>query len=81
MRSSHPEYQEEDYQTILSGLQIGFGKTHHGSVLPFPFKLLDEMCDLQCLKKFGFHWENMNKKNMEGFKDQELDRLDELFGV
>lgn len=77
----HPERREADYEAILHGLKLGFGKSNHGSVLPFPFKILDEMCELQCLKTFGFHWENMNKKNYKESKEKELDCLEELFSV
>lgn len=59
---SHSEEYGKDFEAILEGLKFGFGKSHHGSVLPLPFKILEELCELYALREYGLHWSNMTPK-------------------
>ena len=65
LRVGHGECLSSDYETIIQMLQQGFGRAHYGTVLPFCFKLLSEMCDILCIDNYGIHWKNMNKTNYE----------------
>jgi len=75
VRMSRPEEREAEMMNLLSGLQQGFGKAHHGSALPLPFKILNEMCDLYCMKQYGIHWENMNASFYRQWESNHLDGL------
>lgn len=75
VRLSRPEEREAEMMNLLSGLQQGFGKAHHGSALPLPFKILNEMCDLYCMKQYGIHWENMNASFYRQWESSHLDGL------
>ena len=75
---SRPEKIGQDFEILLEGLKYGFGKAHHGSVLPLPFKIIEEFCELYSLKNYGLHWANMTPK---AYKEWNETKALDFFGA